>query len=292
MLTDPEVDALARDILTEVITNLKRGGYPQFIGFHETETNGPIIAYSTNRKGDGDGDVLCEFAPLNSVKSIIRVCESYAATFAIDVINADTKQLMDKVTLPHDRQPRLVEDMAANAALRLVANFRVRLSDTLDEAVQDSLLIASSFLASVEAGHLTKLTNDQWPATAYVQEPIEVAAQRVAEKKRLALREELAQLPNLVLERGRGRKAKPPGQREQERQQYSAKVEEAYRLLRVKGGKPPTKVSVAGELGEGGQNRKTGSDTRLNSFNLKLGRLQIKYDEIAKKVEDDLHNKP
>lgn len=79
-------------------------------------------------------------------------------------------------------------------------------------------------------------------------------------------------------------------ERERERQEYSAKVEGVYRARRVKEGKAPTKVSIADELGEGGINPKTGGDTRLNAFNLKLKRLGVDYEGIAKKVEDELHN--
>jgi hypothetical protein len=93
-----------------------------------------------------------------------------------------------------------------------------------------------------------------------------------------------------MTERGRGAPAKSPEERAREATEYALRVEDAYRKVRIASGSPPTKTSIARELGEGGVSPRTGSDTSLSAFGNKLRRRKVNYDAIAKKVEDELNN--
>lgn len=100
----------------------------------------------------------------------------------------------------------------------------------------------------------------------------------------------LNQLPLLTVPMGEGR---PPGSKkpleakQREKAEFEKRIEETIRDLYKKDGKMPTKTAVAEALGMGGVNPRRGGDTRLNSFNNKLGRLKIDYEAIVQRL--DLH---
>lgn len=292
MLSDSELETLAISLLKDVVAELAKWeaevGRKPFYDVSTDEAGNLVLTYG-GHSSEGYGTFVCEYTPIDAIKSIIRHCEQISNRFPFEITSKDTGETKTATLadLEIENEAGLVETMAGTATAYLLAHLTARFGEAIEEAVRDSDLMAQSVISASMALIFEKQGID---GTTDAIDDIEAAAQRVASMKRDLLRRHLKELPHMVVQRGRGRTPKSAAERERERQEYSAKVESVYRSRRLKEGKQPTKVSVAGELGEGGVNPKKGSDTRLNAFNLKLGRLGIKYDEVVKKVEDELHN--
>src|SRR2546421_120053 len=73
-MTDAEIDALARDILTGTIDEV-RSWEPQY--FHEIHQmkDGELIPVYAATSPDGYGSFRCEYMPLETIKTLIRECE-------------------------------------------------------------------------------------------------------------------------------------------------------------------------------------------------------------------------
>jgi hypothetical protein len=79
---------------------------------------------------------------------------------------------------------------------------------------------------------------------------------------------------------------KSPEEKAQAAAEFKKKVEDAIRRLRSESGMFPTKTAVAKELGIGGLSPRTGTDSSLTSFNNKLKRLELDYNEIVDEITD------
>ncbi len=287
-MTDAEIDALARDIVTQTIAYLEGSGTPPFSEVRKTNAGDPLIVYKERAAQFAEyGEFTVEFAPLEPVKRIVRKCGAYYDSFKVNATDPTTGK-QKQFSLAPDKRDHWVGNMAANATVLLISQFRSELWLTIEESLEDCYLVGVGFLASGVGKNLSERSGE---AVTDATEAIEKAAKRVSEKKRNKLRTIIRDLTNfnLITEHPRGRKRKSQSAQERERQEYSAKIESVYRSLR-KTGSQPTKTRVGKELGEGGFSPKTGNDTSLNAFSMKLGRLGINYDEIVKKVEDELHN--
>jgi hypothetical protein len=293
MLSDAELDSLAKSLLEDVVAELANWeaeeGRKPFYCISTDEADNLVLTYG-GHSSEGYGTFACDYTPIDAIKSIIRNCEKLSDEFPIQAKIRETGETKT-VTLAEleiENKAGLVDTIAGTASLYLLAHLTARMGEAIQEAIRDSDLMAQSVIGASIGTIFNKLGIG---GTSDAVDEIEIAAQRVAKTKRDLLRGHLKEMPHMVVQRGRGRKPKSAAEREHERQEYSARLEGVYRARRLKEGKQPTKVSVAGELGEGGVNPKKGSDTRLNAFNLKLARLGINYDEIVNKVEDELlHN--
>lgn len=290
MLTDEEVDTLARDILTNIVAEINDWNGPPFESVDEME-DGELIPIYSATSTESYGSFRCEYMPLAAVKKIIRDCERIFDEFTITISDPQSGESREKKIgakhLPESRLTSIIT-MAECSVLHLIASFRDRLCWLLEDAVQDCAVLAESLLAAALAKHLSGAVPGNFTADARAD--IEQAAERSAERRRAILRDTINALPHVIAERGRGAPAKSEAERAREATAYAARVEEAYRKLRAESGKAPTKTLVATELGEGGVNPRKGSDTRLSAFGNKLKRLKIDYASIAKKVEDELNN--
>jgi hypothetical protein len=239
---------------------------------------------------DSYGSLLCEYMALATVKKLIVECEQVFDDFAAQIDNkpelADQPRRVISEHLSRGRDDA-IRGMAKSATLHLIAFFQSRLFDTVVEAVEDCKLMANAQIAVALATQLNEIAPGAISVDARAK--IDEAADRVAEKKRTMLRDHIAGLPHLLTKRSRGAPLKPPHRRKLEREAYATRVEAAYRKVRERDGRKPTKVSVAAELGVGGIDPRRGSDTRLNAFANKLRRLGIDYEAIADKVESELH---
>jgi len=292
MLSDAELDSLAKSLLQDVVAELANweaeGGRKPFYHVSTDEADNLVLTCG-GHSSEGYGTFACDYTPIDVIKSIIRNCEKTADEFPIHAKIKETGETKT-VTLAEleiENNAGLVETMAGTASLYLLVHLTARIGEAIQEAVRDSDLMAQSVISASMGSIFSKLGIG---ATSDATDEIEIAAQRVAQTKRDLLRAHLKEMPHMVVQRGRGRKPKSAEERERERQEYLVKVESVYRSLRLKEGKPPKKMDVAGELGEGGINLKTGGDSRTNALNLKLERLGINYDEVVRKVEDELHN--
>jgi hypothetical protein len=290
MLTDAEIDNLARELLTSAVNQVLEWDPHFFHEIHEMENSELIPVYGATLN-ESYGSFLCEYMPLATIKKLVVECEQVFDEFAALMANKPTLSDQAKKTISeHLSRGRdvAIKGMAKSTALHLIAFFESRLFDTVVEAVEDCKLIAGAQIAVTLAVQLNEITPGAVAVDARAE--IKEAAERVANKKRKFLQEHIDKLPHLITERGPGAPPKSQIKREREREDYSAKVEAAYRRLRLEIGKTPTKTSIAKELGEGGTNPRTGSDSSLTAFGNKLRRLKVDYDAIAEKVEVELNN--
>lgn len=290
MMTDEEVDSLAREILTTVVTEINDWDNPPFDDVEETEGGELVLIYGATST-EGDGSFRCEYMPLAAVKKIIVACDRIFEDFTITLVDKQSGESMKtKISEGHLPESRMdsISMMAECSTYHLIASFRDRLCGLLEDAVKDYDVVAESLLAAVVSESLAEVVPGK--ITIDARGDIEQAAERWAEKKRVMLRKVINGLPHVIAERGRGAPAKSPEEREREAKAYAARVEDAYRKLRIESGGTPTKTSIAKELGEGGVNPRKGSDTSLSAFGNKLRRHKVDYDSIAKKVEDELNN--
>jgi len=289
MFDDIELDALAKQILTKVVSKFESWDVSIFQGLEETEDGELIPTYSATLV-DNYGSFRCELLPLATVKKIILESERIYDELAVTLIDTQSGESVEVKVNEGLVENRLVaiSTMAELATAHLLSSFRWRLCDLIEDTFQDCCVVAKGALTATILKHFKgqiegKLIGDARPE-------IEKAAERSAEKRRALLRKALVGLPPILAERGPGAPSKSPEDREREAKAYAARVEDVYRKLRTELGKTPTKTSVAKELGEGGVNPRKGSDTSLSALGNKLRRLTIDYDSIVKKVEDELNN--
>lgn len=290
MLTDDEVDALAREIIQTTVERFSTWEFP--VINHVAEVLGePVISYAgTNEQGYGS--FLCRFVPLDPTKKLIRICEELFDNFGVEVLDKDSGQSLKRlVSEGHDPASRAfsIKMMAECATNQLLGSVRDRLGEALEEVFADSELIAKTMLQAVTAQALAD--DSEIKVAADMRGEIEEAAVRVSKKKREYLRSQVRDLPNVVAESRRGAPGKSPVTRERERAQYIQRMQEAYLAIWIETGKKPTKTSMAKRLGEGGFNTKTGGESYLQAFRLKLMRLEIDYDETVRKVEENENQK-
>jgi len=84
MLTDEEVDSLARTILTNVVGKISDWNKPPFEDVEEME-DGELIPIYGGTSDEGYGSFRCEYMPLAAVKKIIVECERIFDEFTITV---------------------------------------------------------------------------------------------------------------------------------------------------------------------------------------------------------------
>jgi len=280
-MTDAEIDALAREILTSTV--------------HDVLEWNPDIPHHVLRLPDGElrpvfatVSYVFEFMPLAMIKAIIAECEKILDEFVLSLeeqknLSKHNKRVL-KSTYKQGRA-RTIKRMAENTSLHLIGFFDSRLHDLLDDAFEDSKVVAGTYLRVTFAKLLDPYAPE--PVKIDARKGIDHAAKRVADKKRKFLRDSIEFLPFLTTHRGRGAPRKSPLAREQARQDFTAQIEATYRKLRAATGESPSKRKVAKELGIGGVNPRTGTDSILSTFNIKLRRLGIDYKAIAAKLDSE-----
>jgi len=278
-MTDAEIDALAREILTYTVTEV--------LDWH------PDIPHHVLRLPDGElrpvwatVSYVFEFLPLEMIKAIIVECGKILDEF---VLSLEAQKNLSKHNKRYLRtyykkgRARTVKMMAQQASLHMIAFFHNRLADMLDEVFEDGKVIAESYLGVTFAKMLDPYAPE--PVKLDASKGIKAAGERVAANKERFLRGSIEFLPFLSTKKRRGRPPKPPSAREKQRKEFSAQIEATYLKLRSATGKAPSKRTMAKELRTGGINPRTGTDSRLNALNLKLKRLGIDYDAIAAKMD-------
>lgn len=283
-MTDAEIDALAREILTYAIQTVLDWDSDFFHAVLRLPDGELITVYGATGN-EKIGSVLCELVPLPIVKKVVVESERILDEF---VLSLESQPLSDhnlqklKETYAKTRA-RTIKLMARSATLHLIAFFHTRLGDLLGEAIEDCKGVAEAYLTGSFAMALDSYAPE--PVKVDARKGIEKAAERVANRKREFLRDAFENLPFVITKTRRGAVPKSLTVREREREEFTARIESAYRTLRKLTGKKPTKTSVAEQLRIGGVNLRKGTDSRLTTFNKKLDRLGINYDAIAARVE-------
>src|SRR5688572_26463826 len=93
MLTDSEVDTLARAILTRIVEDPRAS-----LIFHDVIIKGndePVPVYGATSE-QGYGSFLCEFMPLAAIKQIIIGCEKLFDAFTIHLSDTESGDQVEK----------------------------------------------------------------------------------------------------------------------------------------------------------------------------------------------------
>lgn len=297
-MTDAEVDALARNILKEVLAEVCKLN-PKY--FHEIleMQNGEQVPVFAGITPGGLGSFICQYMALESIKAIIKESEKVYDEFQQQTYD-DFQQLLvgqpdsESMTDGLDRMFDEIRDdrddsvkvMAWHITFHLIAFFQTRLSNTIEEAIEDSKFMAEVSIRGRFAKWLNELVPDN--TVADIRSELEAVGDKAKKKKKIWLRTCIKGLPSILSERGRGAPTKSPFARQKEREKFLARIEGAYRRLREKSSKRPTKTSVARELGIGGIDPKTGGQSSLQVFRAKLKRNEIDYATLAATIEAEL----
>src|SRR5437763_1885002 len=90
-MTDAEIDALARELLTDAIQQAF-GWNPNFFNEVLRLPDGELIPVYAGKSEEGYGSFLCEFKPLAAIKTIIVESEKIYDDF---ILSMETKPLTD-----------------------------------------------------------------------------------------------------------------------------------------------------------------------------------------------------
>jgi hypothetical protein len=288
-MTDAEIHALAEDILTIVVADVNKIA-PQACRVLRKANGDPFMEFVGTSK-QGLGSFSCRYDPLESIKTLIAESQLIFDGFEVTLTNKRTNQSHEKSLkdCAGEDRDKIIRSMSLVAALCMVGAIFPRLTEMLEDGFEDGKMIAEGVLIMTVANSPDSPDEVLSHAKTDMSETVEQAALRAGERRRKYLQERLSNAQHVIATRGPGRKAKTVFEVKRDATEYACAVEDAYRAQRIAAGKPPTKTSVAEALGEGGRNFKTGTDSRLNTFNLKLSRLGVSYEEIVAKVESDLH---
>jgi hypothetical protein len=288
MLSDAEIDSLSRRILLKAIDLLQQLNLSLF-DLHATDEGEPALVYSATSP-QGFGSFICEFFPLETAREIVKRCDLLFESCGIELTDHEGNKLKKWIKDGHSADSRAisVEKMAENATYHLLGSLRDALCACIEEQFLDSEVIAKTSLQAVIAASLDGIEGIE--AAADMRAEINEAANRAFDSKQRLLQNAIHGLPKVVAKRGRGAPAKTPRQRDKERKEYLARLQDVYRDLSQQHGKLPSKTLVAKTLGEGGVNPKTGGDSRLQAFSTKLRRLGISYEEVTKTINKEVNN--
>jgi hypothetical protein len=145
------------------------------------------------------GDFRLAYIPLDAVKRIISECEKILAGFTVAAPDGSVFRASEA---PIKRRLAIIEQMADVATLHLLVSFRQRLCETVEDAVDDSLLIGRSLLVATAVQGIKEKESSGVMADARPE--IEKAVERTAVRRRNLLREYVKLMPNILAERKRG----------------------------------------------------------------------------------------
>ncbi|MGI9066608.1 MAG: hypothetical protein ACR2HX_09420 [Pyrinomonadaceae bacterium] len=288
MLTEAEVDTLAHSIVKEGLEFVKEQ-QPQLFEIVTSRSGEKGVEFGVRAK-TGTGSFYCVYYPLTAIKRLIVECDGLFDQFEIKLSHKLTGEMstpkLGEYAAEHAKDG--VRLMARCAGLALIGSFFPRFTELVNNEYDDHQMLARGVLGQF----IEHLEDDEYvhDSPSDMSKDVEAAAQRVADRKRELLREKLSALPNIISQRKTGRTRKSDLEREQERHEFIRQIKDAYKSLRDSKGKPPKKVWVARELRTGGLNPRTGNDSSAQALNVKLGRLDIDYDEVAAEAEEELNN--
>src|ERR1700694_5037892 len=142
MLSDAELDALARSLLNDVVAELAKweaeGGRKPFYDVSTDETGNLVLTYG-GQSSEGYGTFVCDYTPIDAIKSIIRHCEQGCDDFPIQAKIKETGETKT-VTLAEleiENKADLVETMAGTASVYVLAHLTARIGEAIEEVLRD-----------------------------------------------------------------------------------------------------------------------------------------------------------
>ncbi len=246
MLPDAEIDSLAEELFELVLAEARKESTRYFYDVNERRA----VLYGE------PGLFRFGVVALPIIKRIIR--------------SAD--RLLDRYSVTKNRDEAL-RTIATAVTMHFVWSLGWRAQQSIAQAVEDCLVFAEAIVW----GSPDVNNRDVRPL-------VTAAVEKWSKARRKFLLDYIEQLPNLQAS-GPGRPVVTSFARAVERREYVAAIESVYRRLKEELGRKPKKVEMAEALGAGGINPRTGSDTRLNTFNNKLRRLGIDYSALIERIE-------
>jgi hypothetical protein len=280
-MTDAEINALAQEIAQRVATDINEIA-PEACRLNQKADGSPFLEFVGTSKL-GWGSFKCAYDPLPPIKTLIAESEKIYDEFEVTLTNKRTNETSVKRlgSLEGEDRAKIIGLMARVAGLYVVGAVYPRLTEMIGDGFHDGKLMAEATLIMAVASSPDTEDEILSYAKTDMTDAVEAAASDAASRRKKFLEDRLQSAPYVIAARGPGRKPKTVYQLKHETADYTAAVEAAYKTQRIAAGCPPTKTSIAEALGEGGINPNTGGDSRLNTFNLKLARLGVNYDEIA-----------
>lgn len=197
MLTDGEIESLAIEVLSLVLEHTRLNQTSLFSDLQKGADGSLIPVYEASQADYGGFSFAYYVLP--AIKKIVSDCDGLVDEWLSPLPEPDTQKMRDKAK---EHQLELLRRMANVAALQLLVAFRQRLCETVEDAVEESLVISEGLLASLTVEHLK--TSDVEVIIADATPAIEKAVENAARKRRDLLRTYLKLMPNILTERKRG----------------------------------------------------------------------------------------
>jgi hypothetical protein len=142
MLTDGEIDTLARQVISRIVGNPQSAETGTF-EVRQTTHGEAIVVYDAS--DTRYGDFRCAYIPLDAIKRIISECDNMLEGFTVQAPDGSVERASDA---PVERRVVIIKQMADVATLHLLVSFRQRLCETVEDAVDESLIIGRSLLVA------------------------------------------------------------------------------------------------------------------------------------------------
>lgn len=203
MLTDAEIESLAKEILDETMTKFESVDSSPVYESQALEDGEWLVVYAAESR-EGYGTFLFEYSPLEAVKKIVRECDQLFDSFSVTITNPSTgESIQREATDKHVPESRAlgIRTMASTATFHLLSSFKTTLCDLSEDAVSDSLLTADAVLHAAAAIALADASNAEgFTVTADLSNEINLAAEKTANRRRELLRSVIGAVPPIRVE--------------------------------------------------------------------------------------------
>lgn len=195
-------------------------------------------------------------------------------------------EFVAKGLVPDDDRKSSIDSLALMAMhLLLIRLVLLQLVMFEENAEENKFLVEAGyyyalFKATRDKDNLDRLFN------SHIRSLLSTTVESLAKGKRARLAEVLNRIEFFSIPISAGRplgSKKPEEKKTQERLEFESKIEQTVKALFNSLHRIPFKYEVAEALGIGGRSAK-GSDSRINSFNNKLARLNIDYSAIITRL--------
>ena len=286
-MTDAEIEALARELLNTSLAQIVTIA-PAFV--RSIKQKDGTACLELLLPGTKHGSIHCVYQPLTEIKKLIAESGRLFDSFVVTLTDKQTGEVTSVPLgeyIPEHRD-QVIKATALAVTLTFLGEFMPRFTEMMIETSDENVLITNAMLAEIAGGWLD--SDQHVHGKGDMRKQIEHTVATAADRKRTRLRNILKAMPNITAAQGPGRLPKSESDRVREAAIYRQQVANTYRNLRLEKGKPPKKIHVARELGEGGVNPKSGGESSAQAFAKKLERLRLDYKEIAQDIEKELNN--
>jgi hypothetical protein len=276
-------EEFARHILNEAFIKWFSTGraYDTLSHLGKTKDGETVAVYGSHSEVEA-GAFRLEFVPLYAVKKIVSDC----AHIYDECIAGYRFRVSPDIDWQRGARDEAIRGMALIATRRLLIGLRTRIFEALEDNLDESLLLAKAAIqGSLKMFLEGEYTEEREPVDC--RKDIADAVDRVAKREREHREGLLSHNVPKVQVSGPGRPSGPTKSEEEkarQRSEFERQIEDTIKKLIADSGTIPTKTKVAQELSIGGRSPHTGNDTSLSTFNSKLQRCGVNYEEIVRRV--------